>query len=91
VRTSQPKPGGRVADLRVDDDTLSVAPADGRTVIVPLAWYPRLLGATPAQRANWQACGRGFGIHWPEIDEDLGTPGLLQDAPAPRPPEAARP
>jgi len=55
-----------------------------------LAWYPRLLDATPAQRANWQICGGGFGIHWPEIDEDLSTQGLLEGAPAPRRPEAAK-
>ncbi len=89
MRTSQPSPGERVTDVRSDDDTLSVDLADGRTVTVPLAWYPRLLDATPAQRANWQICGGGFGIHWPEIDEDLSTQGLLEGAPAPRRPEAA--
>jgi hypothetical protein len=73
-----------VADVRLDDDALSVDLADGRTITVPLAWYPRLLDATPAQRANWQICGGGFGIHWPEIDEDLSTQGLLEGAPAPR-------
>lgn len=89
MRTSQPSPGEQVTDVRSDDDTLSVDLADGRTVTVPLAWYPRLLDATPAQRANWQICGGGFGIHWPEIDEDLSTQGLLEGAPAPRRPEAA--
>ena len=58
--------------------------ADGRTIIVPLAWYPRLLHATPEQRANWQVAGAGFGIHWPEIDEDLSTDGLLRGLRAPR-------
>jgi len=84
MTTSGPKPGERVADVRCDDDTLSVDLADGRTIIVPLAWYPRLLDATPAQRQNWQPCGGGFGIHWPDIDEDLSTQGLLAGAPAPR-------
>jgi len=90
MKTSQPKPGERVTDVRFDDDTLTVDLADGRTVTVPLAWYPRLLDATPAQRRNWQVCGGGFGIHWPEIDEDLSTQGLLEGAPAPRRPASAK-
>jgi len=73
-----------VKDVRVSDDALSVDLADGRTIIVPLAWYPRLLHATPEQRANWQVAGAGFGIHWPEIDEDLSTDGLLRGLRAPR-------
>ncbi|HSR70939.1 MAG TPA: DUF2442 domain-containing protein [Kiloniellales bacterium] len=73
----------RVKDVRVTDDALSVDLMDGRTITVPLAWYPRLAGATPAQRANWRVAGAGYGIHWPEIDEDLGTEGLLRGAPAP--------
>ncbi|MCK6486465.1 MAG: DUF2442 domain-containing protein [Phycisphaerae bacterium] len=90
MTTSPPKPGERVADVRFDDDTLSVDLADGRTNTVPLAWYPRLLDATPAQRANWQVCGGGFGIHWPEIDEDLSAQGLLEGSPAPRRSAAAK-
>jgi len=78
-------------DVRFDDDVMSVDLADGRTITVPLAWYPRLLNATPAQRANWDLCGGGFGIHWPDIDEDLSAQGLLAGAPAPRRPETARP
>ena len=84
MRTSAPKPGERVTGVRFDDDTMSVDLADGRTITVPLAWYPRLLDATPAQRDDWEPCGAGFGIHWPEIDEDLSTQGLLEGAPAPR-------
>jgi len=87
---SPPKPGERVVDVRCDDDTLSVDLADGRSITVPLAWYPRLLDATPAQRGNWRVCGGGFGIHWPEIDEDLSTQGLLEGAPAPRRPARAK-
>jgi hypothetical protein len=83
MTTSDPNPGERVVDVRFDDDTMSVDLADGRTITVPLAWYPRLLDATPAQRNNWQACGGGFGIHWPDLDEDLSTQGLLAGAPAP--------
>jgi hypothetical protein len=71
-------------DVRVTDDTISVDLFDGRMITVPLAWYPRLLHATPAQRANWRIAGAGYGIHWPEVDEDLSAQGLLQGAPAPR-------
>ena len=91
MSTLEPKPGERVMDVRFDDDVMSVDLADGRTITVPLAWYPRLLNATPAQRANWDLCGGGFGIHWPDIDEDLSAQGLLAGAPAPRRPETARP
>jgi len=56
---------------------------DGRTISVPIVWYPRLLHATAAQRGNWELIGAGYGIHWPEIDEDLSTAGLLRGAPAP--------
>jgi len=74
----------RVADVRCDADALSVDLMDGRTITVPLAWYPRLLSATPDQRACWEKAGGGYGIHWPEIDEDLSTEGLLRGAPAPK-------
>jgi hypothetical protein len=57
---------------------------DGRTITVPLTWYPRLLDATPEQRMNWKIAGGGYGIHWPDLDEDLSTEGLLRGAPAPR-------
>ncbi len=90
MTTSAPKPGERVADVRFDDDTMSVDLADGRTITVPLAWFPRLQDATPDQRRNWQRCGGGFGIHWPDIDEDLSTQGLLEGAPAPRRPATAK-
>jgi hypothetical protein len=84
MNTLGPKAGERVRDLRVSDDAISVDLFDGRTITVPLAWYPRLLHATPEQRANWKIAGAGYGIHWPDIDEDLNTQGLLQGAPAPR-------
>lgn len=79
-----PSADERVRDVRIDADTLSVSLMDGRTISVPLAWFPRLLDATPAQRANWEPAGAGYGIHWPDIDEDLSTEGLLRGAPAPR-------
>ncbi len=78
------RPGERVKDVHFTEDTLSVDLIDGRTIIVPLAWYPRLLYALPEQRENWEICGGGYGIHWPDIDEDLSTEGLLRGAPAPR-------
>jgi hypothetical protein len=74
----------RVTGVEVTEDTLIVALNDGRTISVPLAWYPRLANATAAQRGNWQVAGGGYGIHWPDIDEDLNTEGLLRGAPAPR-------
>ena len=83
MSSSDPKPGQRVTDVRFDEDTLSVDLLDGRTISVPLAWYPRLLHATPQQRSNWKIAGGGFGIHWPDIDEDLSTEGLLRGLPAP--------
>jgi hypothetical protein len=75
----------RVADVKFTKDTFSVALRDGRTITVPLAWYPRLFNATAAQRKNWRVAGGGYGIHWPDIDEDLSPEGLLRGAPAPRP------
>ncbi len=75
----------RVAAVEIDDEKLSVALNDGRTIIVPLLWYPRLASATQSQRKNWKIAGGGYGIHWPDIDEDLNTEGLLRGAPAPRP------
>jgi len=73
----------RVRSVTVSDQDLTVALMDGRKVSVPLWWYPRLAKATPAQRSRWEICGAGFGIHWPDIDEDLSTEGLLAGAPAP--------
>ena len=77
MSTSEPKAGTRVKDVRVTEDVLSVDLIDGRTIIVPLAWYPRLLHATPEQRANWRVSGAGFGIHWPDVDEDISVLGLI--------------
>ena len=83
MSTSDPRPGERVKDVRFSRDSMSVDLVDGRTVAVPIAWFPRLLHATAAERRNWRLCGGGFGIHWPDIDEDLSTEGLLRGAPAP--------
>ncbi|MDX3909076.1 MAG: DUF2442 domain-containing protein [Sphingobium sp.] len=73
----------RVADVHLDEDRLIVDLMDGRTIAVPLAWYPRLFNATPEQRLNWERSGGGYGIHWPDLDEDLSTEGMLRGAPAP--------
>jgi len=73
----------RVLDVTLSDDALSVSLRDGRIISVPLAWYPRLLNATPAQRNNWKIAGGGYGIHWPDLDEDLSTEGLLRGVAAP--------
>ena len=78
----EPRAGERIVDVRLDEHTLSAHLSDGRVITVPLAWYPRLLDATAEQRANWQIAGGGFGIHWPELDEDLSAEGLLRGAPA---------
>lgn len=72
----------RLLDVRFDAHSLIVDLMDGRTISAPLAWYPRLLNATPDERSHWEKCGGGFGIHWPDIDEDLNTEGLLRGAPA---------
>ena len=73
----------RVQKVRCTDDRLIVDLTDGRELSVPIRWYPRLLNATPAQRADWELAGAGYGIHWPEIDEDLSVKGLLMGWAAP--------
>jgi len=84
MTTSDIGPGERVKDVRLTEESLSVDLLDGRTITVPLAWYPRLLHATPEQRADWQICGGGYGMHWTQVDEDLSTEGMLRGAPASR-------
>ena len=84
MTSSDVKSGERVKDVHFTDDTVAVDLVDGRTIVVPLAWYPTLLEATPGQRENWRISGAGYGIHWPDIDEDLSTEGLLRGAPAAR-------
>ena len=81
-------PGERILDVQCSEDTLSVDLADGRSLSVPLAWFPKLLHATAEQRQHWELAGAGFGIHWPELDEDLSSEGLLRGAPASRQPAA---
>jgi hypothetical protein len=74
----------RAAGVTFTQDELVVNLKDGRTISVPLAWFPRLLNATPTERSNWELLGEGEGIHWSDIDEDLSVAGLLRGTPAPR-------
>src|SRR6202140_2675447 len=63
--------------VRVRDDALVADLADGRTIAVPLAWFPRLAHGTPTERANWRLIAGGEGIHWPDLDEDLSVEGII--------------
>lgn len=63
--------------VSVSDEALMVDLADGRTITVPLAWFPRLAHGTPAERANWRLIGGGEGVHWPDLDEDISVESLL--------------
>ena len=72
----------RAEDVRVTNDSLVVDLSDGRTIAVPLEWFPRLLHATPEERNNWRFIGRGHGIHWEEIDEDISVEGLVAGRPS---------
>src|SRR5436309_13942501 len=71
------KPVADAVDVKCTDDELIVTLVDGRRVSAPLAWFPRLLRATPKQRANWRLIGRGIGIHWDDVDEDISVRSLL--------------
>lgn len=75
--------GEMVKNVSFSRDAIVVDLLDGRTISAPLAWFPRLLHATTAQRKDWKIAGGGFGIRWEELDEDLSTEGLLRGAPAP--------
>ena len=68
--------------VTVTKDTLSVDLSDGRTIAVPLAWFPRLLHATQRERTKWRLIGKGHGIHWTELDEDISVEGLLAGKPS---------
>ena len=67
----------KAINVTVTGDTLAVDLEDGRTISVPIAWYPRLANGTPQERANFRLSGAGHGIHWPDLDEDIGIEGLL--------------
>ena len=69
-------------DIEVTQESLKVDLSDGRTITVPLAWYPRLLHATPKERKYWRLIGGGQGIHWEDIEEDISVEGLLSGRPS---------
>lgn len=69
-------------NVQVTDDALVVDLSDGRTVSVPLAWFPRLLHGTPAERSKWRLIGDGEGIHWPDLDEDVSVENLILGKPS---------
>jgi hypothetical protein len=71
-----------VEGVTVTEDTLTVDLSDGRTISVPLAWFPRLMHSEPEERNNWRLIGRGHGIHWEDIDEDISVEGLLAGRPS---------
>ena len=75
----------RIAHVEVTDEAITARLIDGRVISVPLAWSWRLSEATPAQRANWELIGDGYGVHWPDVDEDISAEGMLHGAPARRP------
>ncbi|CAN5299943.1 DUF2442 domain-containing protein [soil metagenome] len=68
----------RAQEVTVTEDTLTIELADGRSISVPLAWYPRLAHGTPEERGNWCLIGEGNGIHWPVLDEDISLENLLR-------------
>lgn len=72
----------RVSAVRFENDSLVVDLMDGRSIAAPVAWFPRLDQASDAQRANWEVAGAGYGLHWPDLDEDISTEGLLRGAPS---------
>jgi uncharacterized protein DUF2442 len=77
MSTLASKPVADAVDVECTDDELIVTLVDGRRVSAPLAWFPRLLRATAKQRANWRLIGRGVGIHWDDVDEDISVRSLL--------------
>ena len=72
----------KAEDVKITDDTLSIDLSDGRTISVPLEWFPRLVHATLEERNNWRLIGKGHGIHWDDIDEDISVKGLLAGKPS---------
>ena len=75
-------PVPRAVEAVVTEDELSVRLDDGRTIVTPLAWYPRLLHATAAERSRFEIIGRGQGLSWPDVDEDLSVEGMLAGRPS---------
>ena len=72
----------KAQNILITEDTLTVDFKDGRSISVPIVWYPRLVYGTPKERNNWRLIGDGEGIHWPDLDEDLSVEGLLLGRPS---------
>jgi len=79
------KPQIRIKDVHINDEMITAFLVDGRIISVPLEWSWRLAEATPEQRRHFEIIGDGYGIHWPDIDEDISAEGMLYGTPAPRP------
>ena len=71
-----------IENVTITEDTLTVELSDGRSLSVPLAWFPRLLHVSPTERRNWRLVGKGHGIHWEDLDEDISVEGLLAGKPS---------
>ena len=72
----------KIQDVMTTDDHITVSFDDGRIVSLPLKWYPRLHRAKPVHRRHWELIGKGYGVHWPDVDEDLSAEGLLKGLPS---------
>ena len=71
-----------VGSVEITEDTISFDLSDGRTIVAPMAWFPRLMDGTAAERRNWRFIGQGHGVHWPDLDEDVSVEGLLLGRPS---------
>jgi hypothetical protein len=76
--------------VKITEHMLTVDLQDGRSISVPLRWYPRLLHGSPVERSNWRIIGQGEGIHWPDLDEDVSVQGLLEGIPSQESSESLR-
>lgn len=72
----------RALDVTFSEDDFAVSLADGRTLTIPIVWFPRLFHASPAERAHWRWVGRGMGVHWPDLDEDISVEDLILGRPS---------
>ncbi len=79
-----------IVQISINEEALTVELSDGRTISVPLAWYPRLVHATEQERANWRLIAGGKGIHWPELDEDISVQALILGKPSQESPESLK-
>lgn len=79
-----------IVQVAINEEALTVELSDGRTITVPIAWYPRLVHATEQERANWRLIAGGKGIHWPELDEDISVQALILGKPSQESPESLK-